>query len=291
MKIDGKTKTYGLIGNPVEHSISPTIHNFLAEKMNQNMLYTTNHVDRGQLELAVKGAHALNIKGLNVTVPYKTDIMEHLYAVEEDAKIIGAVNTLEYTENGYHGKNTDYEGLYKALQSDEIDLEKEHVIILGAGGAARATLYMCMKYSKNPIYLVNRTIKKAKDLADEMNRFFDRSQVTALSLDNVQDIPNISQGYLAIQTTSVGLFPNVTDIVIDEESFYKKIRLGYDIIYNPEITAFMKRVEAVGGKSYNGLKMLLYQAILAFEAWCNVKVSKELCEEVLQTMKEELNGK
>jgi shikimate dehydrogenase len=291
MKIDGKTKSYGLIGNPVEHSISPTIHNFLAERMNQNILYSTNHVENDRLEFAVKGAHALNIKGLNVTVPYKTEVMKYVSSVEEDAKIIGAVNTLDYTENGYHARNTDYEGLYRALQSDGIELEQEHVIILGAGGAARATLYMCMKYSRNPIYILNRSEKKAEELAGEMNEFFGRKQVKALSLDSYGKIPDIKRGYLTIQTTSVGLYPNVDDLLIDDDSFYKKIRIGYDIIYNPEKTAFMKRVEMFGGKSYNGLKMLLYQAILAFETWCNVKVSKELCEDVLQKMKEDLNGK
>ena len=291
MNIDGKTQKYGLIGNPVEHSVSPIIHNSLAEKMKQNMVYSTFQVDSEDLEKAIDGAHALKIQGLNVTVPYKMDVMKHLSSIEEDAKIIGAVNTLVYQSEGYHGRNTDYEGLYRAMKSDNINIEKEHVIILGAGGAARAALYMCMKYSNYPIYILNRTKNKAEKLVDEMNQHFSRTQATAFTIDEYKKIPKIQKRYVAIQTTSVGLYPNISDVVIEKQDFYELLHTGYDIIYNPVKTEFMNRVEGVNGKSYNGLKMLLYQGILAYEAWRNLKVPDKVSEEVLKKMKEELHEK
>lgn len=291
MNIDGKTQKYGLIGNPVEHSVSPMIHNFLADKMKQNMVYSTFQVNSEDLGNAIDGAHALKIQGLNVTVPYKTEVMKLLSTIEEDAKIIGAVNTLVYQNEGYHGRNTDYEGLYLAMKSDGIDISNEHIIILGAGGAARAAVYMCMKYSDYPIYILNRTKSKAEKLASEMNQFFNRTQVTTFAMNEYKEIPEIQKGYVAIQTTSVGLYPNIYDVVIEEEDFYKLLHTGYDVIYNPVKTEFMNRVESVNGKSYNGLKMLLYQGILAYETWRNLDVPGEISNEVLKKMKEELHEK
>lgn len=289
MKIDGNTKSYGLIGNPVEHSISPSIHNYLAAELKQNIVYQLFQVESEELQDVIIGAHGLRLAGLNVTVPHKTDIIPHLASVEEDAKIIGAVNTLVYKEDGYHGMNTDYEGLHMAMLSDGITLEKEEVIILGAGGAARATLFMCMKYSRMPIYILNRTLDKAETLADEMNQYFRRSQVTAMKIEDFKKIPRNKKGYLAIQTTSVGLYPNIDQVIIEEEDFYEYVHIGYDIVYTPSKTAFMSRVTKAGGKSYNGLKMLLYQAVLAFEQWRKVKVPEELCQRTLDKMKEEMH--
>ena len=131
-EINGKTRTSGLIGNPVEHTMSPMIHNFLAEEMGIDMAYVPFHVEKGQLDAAVKGAYGLNILGCNVTVPYKSDVMESLVALDDIAEKIGAVNTLVRVEGGYKGYNTDITGLLRALKSEGISLQDEEVIILGA---------------------------------------------------------------------------------------------------------------------------------------------------------------
>ncbi len=290
MKIKASTKTYGLLGNPIEHSISPIIHNMFSEELQEDAIYETFCVEKGQLEQAIKGAYALKIQGLNITVPFKTEVIDKLVFVEEEAKKIGAVNTLVYQEDGYHGLNTDCEGLHQAFISDGIPLEELDILILGAGGAARAVLYMCMKYSKKNIYICNRTKEKAISLAEEMNDYFGRDQVVGLGMDSFEQIPQCKKGYLAIQTTSVGLYPFIKDCIVTDASFFQKVAIGYDIIYTPEETAFMKEVTKAGGIAYNGLKMLLFQAVLAYETWRKKKIPLELSEKVLVKMKDELNA-
>ncbi len=291
MHLNGKTEVYGLIGNPVEHSISPLIHNTLAEKLEQNMVYETFLVKPEELKQAITGAHALGIKGLNVTVPYKTDIMQYVKSIDDEAKIIGAVNTLVYQEDGYHAKNTDFEGLHQAMIHDGIDLNAQDIIILGAGGAARAVIVMCLKYSSRNIYLVNRTFETAQSLAELNNQFFHTDRVIPMSMDLIDEIPFSDRKYLAIQTTSVGLYPNIDKCPVQQESFFEKVGIGYDIIYNPQETLFMQKVKAHGGIVKNGLGMLLYQGIFAFETWRNQHVDPKLCEEILICMKEEIHEK
>ena len=138
----GTTRVCGLIGNPVGHSISPVIHNTLADLCGIDMVYTTFKVEKGAVDTAVKGAHALDILGLNVTVPHKQEVIGALESVDPLAEAIGAVNTLVRTEHGYKGYNTDILGLERELEEEQVELKDSPVILLGAGGAARATVYI-----------------------------------------------------------------------------------------------------------------------------------------------------
>ena len=285
MKINGKTYTCGLIGNPVEHTMSPAIHNTLAEKMNLNMVYVPFLVQH-DLAAGVKGAYALNIQGLNVTVPYKSDVLEHLVSIDDLAKSIGAVNTLVKTEGGYKGYNTDMTGLYRAMTSYGIKIEGEEIILLGAGGAARAVAYMCVHYKAKKVFLLNRTIDKAKSIADEIRNCTGKDVIIPMQLEEYKQLGE--QKMLCIQATSVGLSPHDSDVIISDEEFYKKIHTGYDLIYRPSNTKFMQLVKAHGGQAYHGLKMLLYQGIEAFEMWNQVKVEDSLCEYVYEVMKGEM---
>lgn len=282
-EIDGKTATCGLIGNPVEHTVSPTIHNTLASDLGINMVYVPFHVEKGQLEAAVKGAYGLNIRGCNVTVPYKNDVIKYLADIDDLACKIGAVNTLVRTDGGYKGYNTDITGLLRAMKSDNVTLENEKVVILGAGGVGRAVAFMCAVNGASKIYLLNRTVEKAKQVADEVNFAVGEERVTAMAMSDYSQLSE--NGYIVIQSTSVGLFPNVDDVVIDDNSFYKRIKSGYDLIYRPWETKFMKLVKENGGVAYNGLKMLLYQGIDAFELWNGCKVSEENAVKVYELMK------
>lgn len=285
MKINGKTHTFGLIGNPVEHTMSPVIHNTLAEKMNINMVYVPFLVQQ-DLEAAVKGAYALNIQGMNVTVPYKSDVLGHLITVDDLAKSIGAVNTLVRTEGGYKGYNTDMTGLYRAMKSYGIRLEGEEIILLGAGGAARAVAYMCVYYKAKKVYILNRTMDKAKSIAEEIYNATGKDVIVPMQLDDYKKLGNEKK--LCIQATSVGLSPKDDEVIISDEEFYKKIHTGYDLIYRPTNTKFMQLVKAHGGEAYHGLKMLLYQGIEAFELWNQVQVDETLCEYVYEVMKGEM---
>ncbi len=286
MKIDGKTRTCGLIGNPVEHTLSPVIHNSLANMCNINLTYVPFLVREEGLSQAVKGAYELNILGMNVTVPHKSAVLADLKEIDELAEKIGAVNTLVRCEGGYKGYNTDMTGLLRAMQTEDIGLQGETVLILGAGGAARAVAFLCVQGGADKIYICNRTKQKAETIAQEIRTKTNFSEIKALGYDELEDMGEKS--CLAIQCTSVGLYPNVEDVVLADGPVYDRIHTGVDLIYRPYETGFMKLVRAHGGKAMNGLKMLLYQGIIAFELWNGCDVTEEQAEVILQRMKEEL---
>lgn len=284
--INGTTRVCGLIGNPVGHSISPVIHNSLAQLMDMNMVYTTFKVEKGDVVTAVNGAYALNILGLNVTVPHKQAVMESLVDIDPLAKAIGAVNTLVRTDKGYKGYNTDILGLERELIDEGVVLLGSRCVILGAGGAARAIAFLCAKSGAKEIYMLNRTKEKAYDIAKAVNDYFGKECIEPMLISEYDKLE--ADDYVVIQTTSVGLYPNVDDVVIDDEAFYKKVKVGVDIIYNPSETRFMKMCKNAGKPACNGLKMLLYQGVAAYELWNDVSVTKEQADKVYNKMKEEL---
>lgn len=284
MDINGKTRTCGLIGNPVEHTLSPMIHNTLAERLGHQLVYVPFLVEKGRLADAVAGADALNVLGLNVTVPYKSEVIASLREVDALARDIGAVNTLVKTEGGYKGYNTDMEGLYRAMTSEGIRIDGEQIILLGAGGAARAVAYLCAVKGADKVYMLNRTLGKVQTVAQEVNDAVGRMVIEPMAIEDYAGLPD--RKYLAIQGTSVGLAPHVEDVVIADDAFYEKIHTGFDLIYSPWETRFMQLVKAHGGKAYNGLKMLLYQGIIAYELWNDVDVSEEDAEAVYERLRE-----
>ena len=267
MDIKGTTRVCGLIGNPVGHSVSPAIHNNLAQLTGKDMVYTTFKVEKGDVASAVRGAYSLNILGLNVTVPHKSEVIDSLVDIDPLAKAIGAVNTLVRVDEG-------------------IELADSKVIILGAGGAARAITFLCSSKNAQCVYLLNRTVDKAEAIAQAVNAHFNNDKVIPMNIADYADIPG--EDYVVIQTTSVGLHPNDEAVVIDDEAFYKKAAVGVDIIYNPAKTKFMKLIKAQGKNAYNGLKMLLYQGVSAYELWNDCKITKEEADEVYKCLQKEL---
>lgn len=276
MVYNGHTRTCGLIGNPVEHTLSPLLQNFLAEETGVNMVYVPLHVETGRLGDAVKGAYALNLLGCNVTVPYKSDVIEYLADIDELAARIGAVNTLVRQENGFKGYNSDMPGLYRAMQSDGIELKDRVCVILGAGGVARAVAVMLLDKGAQQVYMLNRTLARAEAVAEEVNVMAGHEFVKAMTLADYRRLPEGK--FLVIQATNIGMHPNVEDVVISEEDFYEKVEIAYDLIFNPGNTRFMQLAAKAGAKAYNGAKMLVYQGIVSFELWNNVRVSEETAQ-------------
>lgn len=286
-QIDGHTRLLGLLGNPVEHTLSPVIHNTLSEILGQNRVYVPFHVEGSGLEQAVRGAFDLNILGLNVTVPHKNAVMQYTVELDEAAKAIGAVNTLVRRSEGYQGYNTDMPGLLRAIQSDGIELKNQTVVILGAGGASKAVAYMCMQEEAKAVYLLNRTVEKAQAIADSLNRLFDRTVIKAMAVEDYGKLPAVSR--IVFQCTSLGLSPRVDDVIIEDRKFYEQVSVGVDLIYNPAETRFMSLVREAGGQAYNGLKMLLYQGIIAYELWNRVQVTAEQAELVYDRLYEAIH--
>lgn len=263
--MDGKTKVCGIIANPVEHSMSPLLQNLYAERTGVNLAYVPFLVKEEQLEEAVAGARALNLLGLNVTVPHKQQVMRYLKEIDETAADIGAVNTLVRVEGGFKGYNTDVPGLLRAVREVGIELKGRKCILLGAGGAAKAAAYMMVKEGASEIYLLNRSEQRARELTTWVNRLAGREVVKRFALCDYALIPG--GDYFAVQSTSVGMHPAVDAAPIEDPAFYEKISEAVDCIYTPADTKFMKYVRAAGGRAYNGLNMLLYQGVISYELW------------------------
>lgn len=280
--IDGHTRLCGVIGNPVEHTSSPAIHNTLAQIYGHNLVYVPFKVEDGFIKDAISGAFALNILGLNVTVPYKTDVLECITCIDDMAKRIGAVNTLVRVEDGYKGYNTDILGLKRALLHDGMDLKDKCVVILGAGGAARSAAHIASLMGAKQIYILNRSISKAQVLADEVNKYSDHGLAIALELNQFDRIE--ADSYVVLQATSVGLAPNENEVIIDNPAFYEKAEYGFDLVYRPAKTKFMKLMEEHGKRTQNGLSMLLYQGIIAYELWNNISVTEEVAAQVYSVL-------
>ena len=293
---DGNTLTCGLIGNPVRHTLSPLIHNSIAAMKGINLVYVPFEVPKGGVKNAVRGANALGIKGLNVTVPYKSDVIDHLVEVDPLAEGIGAVNTLVRTEGGFKGYNTDMSGLYHAMQDEGIVLDGECVVILGAGGVARPVAYLCASKGAEKVYVLNRTYEKAEAVAKEVNSALDDSlgeKIIPMPLENYKELLEKEKRFFAVQCTSVGLFPDVNSAPIEDAEFYKHVYAAIDVVYKPLETKFMKMVKDAGGKAFSGLKMLLYQGIDAFELWFEeegVKISKEEADIIYKSLMMEVLG-
>ncbi len=287
MVYNGHTRTCGLIGNPVEHTLSPLLQNYLAEETGTNMVYVPFHVEEGRIGDAVKGAWALNLLGCNVTVPYKSDVLPYVKELDGLAERIGAVNTLVRTEDGFKGYNTDMPGLYRAMQSDGVEIKGRECVILGAGGVARAVAVMLLDKGASKIYILNRTPERAGAIAQEVNEMAGYVFAEAMALVDYDNLPK--RRFIVIQATNIGMHPKVDEVVISEEAFYERVEIGYDLIFNPGKTRFMQLTEAAGARAYNGAKMLVYQGIIAFELWNKLTISEEtakiVCDLVAEALK------
>ena len=316
--IDGNTRTAGLLGYPVKHTKSPLIHNTLAKAYGDNLVYLPFEVKPDDLEAAVKGAWALGVSGLNVTVPHKQTEMEHLVRIDPLAKALGAVNTLVREEDGFAGYNTDILGLEQALIRADIPVEGERVLILGAGGAARAAAFLALKMGAKEILIANRSLDKARDLAkslvlseeicdiihhkagqtDASDRMRAPDTAADIGAISFKELAGKCQGskeaeYLAFQCTSVGLSPHDTDCVLTKETecIFSMIKTGVDLIYKPAETMFMKKLLADGKRAINGLDMLLYQGVIAYELWRgSYRGEIETDSRVLDEIRELLRG-
>lgn len=277
---DGHTRTCGLIGNPVAHTLSPMIQNHMAQAMGQNLIYLPFPVSQGDLGAAVRGALALDFLGLNVTVPYKSAVIAYLAKIDPLAERIGAVNTLVRCQGGYKGYNTDMPGLYRAMEQDGVEITGRDVVILGAGGVARAVAVMLLDQGAAGIHILNRTEEKAQAVAQEVNKIAGRTFARSYALTDYKQIPG--EDWLVVQATSAGMHPHVENAPIEDPDFYRHVEIGYDLIFNPGVTHFMKMTESGGGRAYNGARMLVYQGIIAFELWTGTSVNQSTAEELCQ---------
>ncbi len=275
IKIDGHTQHLGIIGYPIEHTFSPAMHNFISEAVHNNFIYSAYLIPPEQLENAINAVRALDIKGINVTAPHKVEVMQYLDEVTDTARELGSVNTVVNRGGKLYGYNTDADGFCMMLEKNDIPIKGSNILIIGAGGVTRPTVIRLIDNGASAITVLNRTKEKADSLADDIMKvkgFKINTTVNSFDFD------------IVINTTSAGMEPQEnalpTDSIseISDLSFINENTAVVDMIYNPSETRFLKESRERGAKTLNGLGMLIYQGVIAYELFTDTKLPSNIGE-------------
>ena len=280
MKIDGYTRLAAVVANPIKHSISPFIHNSAFEATNTNGVYLAWEVDATELAETVANIRRYQMFGINLSMPYKEQVIPYLDQLSAEACLIGAVNTVVNREGTLIGYNTDGKGFFKSLPSFKIS--RKRLVLLGAGGAAKAILAQAILdgVSQISVFVRSSSMEKTRPYLEKIKNATG-FRVDLFALEDVQDLQDsTTQADLLVNATSVGMDgssqPIPTSIVLPE-----KLMVA-DVIYQPFETPFLKWAKEQGNQSINGLGMLLYQAAEAFELWTGKEMPTDQIWELLK---------
>lgn len=277
------TKLLGLLGHPIKQSYSPYIHNVASELLNLDYLYLPFDVPTASLKNAIKGMIALGIRGFNITIPHKENILPHLNNLSEEASLIGSVNTIVNELGKLNGYNTDVHGVLESLSPYKDEITGSQVSVIGGGGSARAVLYTLIRHLKpKKIFLINRTEQRAEHLK---NYFRDKMKYSAIRTAELYpptmvDILNGSK--LVVNTTPVGMSPKSDDAITTIPESFTNGQIVFDLVYNPTQTNLLKIAAGKGAVTVDGLKMLVHQAAKSFELWTGEKMPIEQVHKSLQ---------
>ena len=280
MKIDGYTRLAAVVANPIKHSISPFIHNSAFEATNTNGVYLAWEVDAAELAETVANIRRYQMYGINLSMPYKEQVIPYLDQLSEEACLIGAVNTVVNREGTLIGYNTDGKGFFKSLPSFKIS--RKRLVLLGAGGAAKAILAQAILdgVSQISVFVRSSSMEKTRPYLEKIQNATG-FRVDLFALEDIQELQDsITKADLLVNATSVGMDgssqPIPTSIVLPE-----KLMVA-DVIYQPFETPFLKWAKEQGNQSINGLGMLLYQAAEAFELWTGKEMPTDQIWELLK---------
>lgn len=257
-------KNFKLIGNSLSHSISPEIHNYTYDLLDLDAKYELFECDKKNMKnfLCSEIFTKNHCSGINVTIPYKEDVIEYLDSVDENAKIIGAINTIKVDNNRLLGYNTDYYGIEQTIDKNTVS-NNTH-LILGTGGACKPIVQYLLNNDAKCIYLASRTPENVRLNLDSKYE----NKVRVIRYDEIENL----NGTYIINSTPVGTYPNIYESPV-EESIFKNFTHAFDLTYNPSETLFLKYAKKNGLFIFNGLKMLVYQALKAIEIWNDIEIS------------------
>lgn len=267
-------KSFGVIGENLSHSLSPIIHDKFFKKTGILGTYNLFEVKREDLKDVVRALKVLGIKGANVTMPYKIDIMEYLDELSPEAEKIGAVNTITIADNKAIGSNTDYFGFGMALEYNGIELKGKVAAVLGTGGASRAVSQHLLDKGIRELIFVSRDPQRA------IEKYRDFRIITYKELDSID-------GDILVNCTPVGMYPNIDKSPV-EAAQLKQFKVVVDIVYNPKQTLILKKAQELGLDTVNGMDMLVCQAAKAEELWNKITIDKNIIDEVLLEVEKEL---
>ena len=280
-KLTGHTRIVGVIGDPVAHSRSPQMHNAAFAKAGLDYVYVPFHVRPDDLAAAIAGFKAINVVGINITLPHKQAVIPFLTSISREAELIGAVNTLTFVDGNIHGDNTDAPGVLQALDEDGNTSGTpvgEKVVVLGAGGAARAVVVALALRGVAAITIANRTVEKAVSLATEMD------QKTGVSMQGMgltdERLPlSVRESKLLVNTATISM--DVTHPLLISADWLQPNTIVYDIVYTPPVTPLMQAATERGCQTLGGIGMLVHQGAIAFEKWTGVAPCTETMRQAL----------
>jgi shikimate dehydrogenase len=270
MSVSGKTRIVGIFGSPIEHTLSPAMHNAAFVKMGLDMFYLAFHVSPQDLSDALKSIKALNMAGVNITVPHKENVIPLLDRVDEEAAFIGAVNTVVLSEGILTGYNTDGRGFMSSLSEGGILVDGKHVGIIGAGGAARSIgYYVSEKASRLSLFDINKA--KAEKLVHDLSTI--RSNVSYQTIDDMKNLD------VVINATPLGMRPE--DPLPVKPELITPDMIICDLVYKN--TTLLQVAADKGAKTLDGSGMLLWQGVLAFELWTGIKPPVDVMRDALMS--------
>ncbi len=280
--ITGKTKLLGVIGHPVEHSLSPVMHNAAIAHLRLDYVYLPLPVKPQDLEAAIQGFAAIGLQGFNITIPHKQAILPLLAEVSEIAQAVGAVNTVWRTHEGWAGTNTDIEGFLAPLLALKPNWSYTSAVILGNGGAARAVVAGCAQVSCAEIHVVGRNHLKLQEFQDSWSNSAFKVNLHIHSWDKLPDL--IARADLLVNTTPIGMYPHVDQSPLSAAQMAQLTpgAIAYDLIYTPSPTQFLQQAQQQGAIAIDGLEMLVKQGAAALKIWLQQPVPVDIMRQALQ---------
>jgi len=259
-------KKYVVIGNPIEHSLSPKLHNFWIKSNNIKAVYEKEKILKNELKNVIDRLRNNKLNGINVTVPYKAEIINYIDELTDESKYTQSVNTIFQRNDKIVGHNTDIAGFDLSLRHSKLNLKNKKVLILGAGGVCPSLIYALKKHETQEVAISNRTYSKAEDVKKKFN------EIKIIKWESFYDFD------LVINATSLGLKPN--DKIKIDHKILKPNKIFYDVVYNPGETNFLREAKINNHKTQNGMMMFIYQAHQAFTIWHNImpKIDNKITE-------------
>ncbi|HEY9819162.1 MAG TPA: shikimate dehydrogenase [Candidatus Sericytochromatia bacterium] len=280
--ITGTTKLLGVIGDPIEHSLSPVMHNAAIASLGVDYVYLAIPVKTADLSIAIAGFNAIGLQGFSITIPHKQAILSFLTEVSSVAKVVGAVNTVWRTDAGWSGTNTDVEGFITPLQAYNRDWSQTMPLILGHGGAARAVVVGLTQLGCTEIHIVGRDVQR---LSQFQQSWVDAPLPITINVHRWEQLPELMpKADLVVNTTPVGMYPNVEQSPIDNAAM-QQLRVGaiaYDLIYTPNPTQFLQQAQQQGAIAIDGLEMLVQQGAAALKIWLGQTPPVDIMRQSLQ---------
>ena len=284
MKVSSDTKLYAIIGDPIEHSLSPVMQNVAFQHLDLDSVYLAFRVRPQDLEAAIAGMRSLGVLGFNITIPHKVSVMKYLDKVDYQAIEVGAVNTVVNKNGVFVGYNTDGAGALAALREENVELKGRRTVLLGAGGAARALAFSIAPLTES-LVILNRTESKAKDLASAIKRFNAAAEGKKLSEATLRS--KLADADVLINSTPVGMYPRVGECLVNGSLMHSRM-VVFDVVYNPPETRLLREAKKAGAKAVGGLNMLVHQGVLSFKIWTGIEPPVDI---MFRAAEEALEGK